>query len=135
MYDCGDINEAHPSSTSAEKPKKPIIFCGDLNVAAMPIDLANPKSNENSAGYTPQEREKFRQLLESGFIDTFRHKHPDEKKYSWWSYMFKARERNIGWRIDYFLTHGLDPDRIKEADILTDVHGSDHCPVLLDLDL
>lgn len=101
----------------------------------MPIDLANPKSNENSAGYTPQEREKFRQLLEAGFIDTFRYLHPDEKKYSWWSYMFKARERNVGWRIDYFLIYGLEPERIKEADILTDIHGSDHCPVLLDLDL
>lgn len=136
MYDYGDIKEAHQSSISTEPPKKkPIIICGDLNVAAMPIDLANPKANEGNAGYSPQEREQFQKLLDAGCIDTFRHLHPDEKKYSWWSYRFGAREKNIGWRIDYFLTHGLDPDKIKTADILTDVHGSDHCPITLELDL
>ena len=134
MYDCGDIKETHPSSTSAERPKKPIIICGDFNVAATPLDLANPKANEGNAGYSPQEREKFHQLKEAGFIDTYRHLHPDEQKYSWWSYRFKSRERNIGWRLDYFLTNGLDPERIKRADILTDIHGSDHCPIVLEID-
>ena len=134
MYDYGDIKEAHPSSTSTAKPKKPIIICGDLNVAATPMDLANPKANEGNAGYSLQERESFQKLLELGCIDTFRHLHPDKQEYSWWSYRFKARERNIGWRIDYFLTYGLDPERIKTAEILTDVQGSDHCPILLEVD-
>ena len=135
MYDCGDIKEAHPSSTFTGKPQKPIIVCGDLNVAATPMDLANPKANEGNAGYSIEERESFAKLLDMGFIDTFRHMHPDEKKYSWWSYRFNSRERNIGWRLDYFLTHSLDPDRIKEAEILADITGSDHCPVLLDVDI
>lgn len=135
MYDCGDIKEAHQSSISTGKPQKPIIICGDFNVAAMPIDLANPKANEGNAGYSPQEREGFRKLLEMGCIDTFRHLHPDKQEYSWWSYRFKARERNIGWRIDYFLTYGLEPERIKRAEILTEVQGSDHCPILLEIDI
>ena len=103
--------------------------------AANPIDLANPKSNQKSAGYTHQEREKFQNLLDAGFVDTFRMLHPDEVKYSWWSYMFNARAKNVGWRIDYFLASEDAKDKIVEADILTDVQGSDHCPVLLRLDV
>lgn len=134
MYDDGDVNTAHTSYIPQVK-KKPIIICGDLNVAANPIDLKNPKANQGSAGYTQEEREKFRQLLDAGFVDTFRMLHPDEVKYSWWSYMFKARERNAGWRIDYFLASEDAKDKIIEADILTDIQGSDHCPVLLNLDV
>lgn len=135
MYHDGDSNDAPTSYIPTGKPKKPIIVCGDFNVAATALDLKNPKANEGSAGYTTQEREKFQKLLEAGFTDTFRHLHPDEQKYSWWSYRFKARERNTGWRIDYFLTYGIDPDRIKQAEILTDVYGSDHCPILLEVDI
>lgn len=134
MYDDGDVNTTHTSYIPVAK-KKPVIICGDLNVAANPIDLKNPKANQGSAGYTQEEREKFRQLLDAGFVDTFRMLHPDEVKYSWWSYMFKARERNAGWRIDYFLASEDAKDKIVEADILTDVQGSDHCPVLLRLDV
>ena len=134
MYDDGDLNTTHTSYIPVAK-KKPIIICGDLNVAANPIDLKNPKANQGSAGYTQEEREKFRQLLDAGFVDTFRMLHPDEVKYSWWSYMFKARERNAGWRIDYFLASEDAKDKIVEADILTDIQGSDHCPVLLRLDV
>lgn len=104
-------------------------------MAATPMDLKNPKANDGSAGYTPQEREKFRKLLDSGFIDTYRYMHPDKQEYSWWSYRFKARERNAGWRIDYFLVYGIEPERIRSAEILTDVYGSDHCPILLDIDI
>lgn len=134
MYDDGDVNTTHPSYIPKAK-KKPVIICGDLNVAASAIDLKNPQANQNSAGYTQQEREKFRQLLDAGYVDTFRMLHPDEVKYSWWSYMFKARERNAGWRIDYFLASEDAKDKIVEADILTDIQGSDHCPVLLRLDV
>ena len=134
MYDDGDINRTHPSYIPVAK-NKPIIICGDLNVAANPIDLKNPKANQGNAGYTQQEREKFRALLDAGFVDTFRTLHPDDVKYSWWSYMFKARERNAGWRIDYFLASEDAKDMIVEADILTDIQGSDHCPVLLRLDV
>lgn len=134
MYDDGDVNTTHTSYIPVAK-KKPIIICGDLNVAANPIDLKNPKANQGSAGYTQEEREKFRQLLDAGFVDTFRMLHPDDVKYSWWSYMFKARERNAGWRIDYFLASEDAKDKIVEADILTAVQGSDHCPVLLRLDV
>ena len=134
MYDGGDINTTHTSYIPRAK-KKPIIICGDLNVAANPIDLKNPQANQNNAGYTQQEREKFRALLDAGYVDTFRMLHPDDVKYSWWSYMFKARERNAGWRIDYFLASEDAKDKIVEADILTDIQGSDHCPVLLRLDV
>lgn len=134
MYDGGDINTTHPSYIPQAK-KKPIIICGDLNVAANPIDLKNPQANQRNAGYTQEEREKFQNLLNAGFVDTFRTLHPDEVKYSWWSYMFKARERNAGWRIDYFLASEDAKDKIVEADILTDIQGSDHCPVLLRLDV
>ena len=118
------------------KPKKnPIIICGDFNVAATELDLKNPKNNVKNAGFTPEEREKFKTLLDSGFTDSYRYLHPDTEKYSWWSYRFKARERNAGWRIDYFLTSDSIKDKIKDAEILTDVIGSDHCPIELDIDI
>ena len=114
--------------------KKPVIFCGDLNVAHQEIDLKNPKTNRNNAGFTDQERAKFTQLLEAGFVDTFRYFYPDQEGiYSWWSYRFKAREKNAGWRIDYFCVSESLKERLVDAKILTDVMGSDHCPVELDI--
>lgn len=114
--------------------KKPVIYCGDLNVAHKEIDLKNPKSNHLNAGFTDQERECFTKVTESGFIDSFRYFYPDEKdKYSWWSYMFKAREKNAGWRIDYFVVSEKIKDRMVDAKIHADILGSDHCPVELDL--
>ena len=112
--------------------KKPVIICGDLNVAHQEIDIKNPAANKNNAGFTQEERDKMTQLLEAGFTDTFRHLYPDRRDaYSWWSYMSNARERNIGWRIDYFLvSRSIDPF-IQDAEILPEVQGSDHCPVLL----
>lgn len=116
--------------------KKPVIVCGDMNVAHKEIDLKNPKTNHNNAGFTDQEREKFTLLLEAGFTDTWRHFHPDlEGVYSWWSYRFQSRQRNTGWRIDYFLTSNSLKDRLKDAKIHTDILGSDHCPVELDIDI
>ncbi|MBS5414108.1 MAG: exodeoxyribonuclease III [Firmicutes bacterium] len=133
---CGDLKESQPSLTQEAKPKKkPIIICGDFNVAATELDLKNPKNNVKNAGFTPEEREKFKTLLDSGFTDSYRYLHPDTEKYSWWSYRFKARERNDGWRIDYFLTSDSIKDKIKDAEILTDVMGSDHCPIELDIDI
>lgn len=108
---------------------KPVVLCGDLNVAHKEIDIKNPKSNLRSAGFTIEERTKFQELLDSGFIDTFRHKYPDLVKYTWWSYMFNARLKNIGWRIDYFVVSNNFIDKIKDALIYNDVFGSDHCPV------
>lgn len=114
--------------------KKPVIFCGDLNVAAEEIDLKNPKTNRKNAGFTDEEREKFRKIKESGFVDTFRYFYPDEEGiYSWWSYRFRAREKNAGWRIDYFCVSQSLKERLEDARIHTDVMGSDHCPVELDL--
>lgn len=114
--------------------KKPVIFCGDLNVAHKEIDLKNPKTNRKNAGFTDEERGKFSALLEAGFIDTFRYFYPDmEQIYSWWSYRFKAREKNAGWRIDYFIVSEALKDRLEDAKILTDVYGSDHCPVVLEM--
>ena len=114
--------------------KKPVIFCGDLNVAHREIDLKNPKTNRKNAGFTDEERQKFTELLEAGFIDTFRYFYPEKEGiYSWWSYRFKAREKNAGWRIDYFCVSKCLEDRLEDAKILTDVMGSDHCPVELDL--
>ena len=114
--------------------KKPVIFCGDLNVAHKEIDLKNPKTNRKNAGFTDEERGKFSELLASGFIDTFRHFYPDmENIYSWWSYRFSARAKNAGWRIDYFCVSEALKDRLADAKILTDIMGSDHCPVELDL--
>lgn len=112
--------------------RKPVIFCGDLNVAHREIDLKNPRSNRNNAGFTDQEREKFSHLLESGFIDTFRYFYPERTGiYSWWSYRFRAREKNAGWRIDYFCVSESLKDRLVSAAIHTEVMGSDHCPVEL----
>jgi len=115
---------------------KPVVYCGDLNVAHEEIDLKNPKTNRKNAGFSDEEREKMTKLLSSGFTDTFRYLYPDlTGAYSWWSYRFKAREKNAGWRIDYFIVSERIRDRIKAASILSDVFGSDHCPVLLELDL
>jgi exodeoxyribonuclease-3 len=116
--------------------KKPVVVCGDLNVAHQEIDLKNPKSNRKNAGFTDEERAKFTQWLNAGFTDTFRHFYPDQKDiYSWWSYRFKAREKNAGWRIDYFVTSQSLDDKLVDAKIHTDVLGSDHCPVELTLDI
>ena len=113
---------------------KPVIVCGDMNVAHKEIDLKNPKTNRRNAGFTVEEREKFSMLLESGFVDTFRYFYPEQEGiYSWWSYRFKAREKNAGWRIDYFLVSECLKDKLQDAKILTDVMGSDHCPVEVDL--
>lgn len=112
---------------------KPVIICGDMNVAHEEIDLKNPKTNRQNAGFTDQEREKMSQLLGSGFTDTYRWLHPDEVKYSWWSYRFHAREKNAGWRIDYFLASDRLRDRIQAATIHNEIYGSDHCPVGLEI--
>ena len=112
---------------------KPVISCGDYNVAHEEIDLKNPKTNRMNAGFTDEEREKFTKLLNEGFIDTFRTLHPEEVTYSWWSYRFQARKKNTGWRIDYFVTSERLKDSIKTAAIHTNVYGSDHCPVELDI--
>ena len=115
--------------------KKPVIVCGDLNVAHKEIDLKNPKSNRKNAGFTDEERGKFQELLDAGFVDTFRHFYPDQQDiYSWWSYRFKARERNSGWRIDYFVTSERLVPRLTSAKIHTEIYGSDHCPVELVID-
>ena len=112
--------------------KKPVIVCGDLNVAHQEIDLKNPKSNKRNAGFTDEERGKFQELLDAGFIDTFRYFHPDQRDiYSWWSYRFRARERNSGWRIDYFVTSQRLAPQLASAKIHTEIFGSDHCPVEL----
>lgn len=113
--------------------QKPIVLCGDLNVAHQEIDLKNPKTNRGSAGFSDEERAKFSDLLNSGFIDTYRYLYPEKIEYSWWSYRFKARERNAGWRIDYFIVSKRLKNRIQEAKIHTDVTGSDHCPVSLEI--
>ena len=113
---------------------KPVIFCGDLNVAHKEIDLKNPKTNRRNAGFTDEERGKMSALLDDGFIDTFRYFYPEEVVYSWWSYRFRAREKNTGWRIDYFICSETLKDRLKDAKIHTEVMGSDHCPVELDIE-
>lgn len=116
--------------------KKPVVVCGDLNVAHKEIDLKNPKTNRKNAGFTDEERGKMTTLLESGFTDTFRHFYPDQEGiYSWWSYRFQARQKNAGWRIDYFLASSSIDDKLISAKIHTDIHGSDHCPVELMLDI
>lgn len=115
---------------------KPVIYCGDLNVAHNEIDLKNPKTNRKNAGFTEDERKKFSAVLNSGFTDTFRFFYPDaEGVYSWWSYMFKAREKNAGWRIDYFVTSKSLDDKLEDAKIHTDILGSDHCPIELDINI
>lgn len=113
--------------------KKPIVFCGDLNVAATEKDIKNPKANVKNAGFTPEEREKFQCVLNSGFIDTYRYFYPEKIEYSWWSYRFKARERNAGWRIDYFCVSESLKEKLMDAKIHTEIMGSDHCPVELDI--
>ena len=116
--------------------KKPVIYCGDLNVAHEEIDLKNPQTNHNNAGFTDRERACFSKVLASGFTDTFRFFYPDLKDaYSWWSYRFHSREKNAGWRIDYFVTSEDLAKKIKEAYIYSDIMGSDHCPVGIDIDL
>ena len=113
---------------------KPVLFCGDLNVAHKEIDIARPKDNVKNAGFTPEERESFTEYINHGFIDSFRHFHPEEKdNYSWWSYMHNAREKNIGWRIDYFCVSNLLKNNLISAKILKDIKGSDHCPILLEI--
>ena len=113
--------------------KKPVVVCGDMNVAHEEIDIKNPKTNRRNAGFTDEEREKMTQLLDSGFIDTFRMLYPEQVTYSWWSYRFRARERNTGWRIDYFLISERLRDRLEDAKIHTEIMGSDHCPIEVDL--
>ena len=115
--------------------KKPVIYCGDLNVAHEEIDLKNPKTNHFSAGFSDEERGKFTELLKAGFADTFRSLYPDTVKYSWWSYMFKSREKNVGWRIDYFVVSQRILEKVKDSFILNEIMGSDHCPVGIEIDL
>lgn len=111
--------------------RKPVVICGDLNVAHQEIDLKNPKTNRRNPGFTDEERGAFSRLLEAGFIDTYRHLHPETQKFSWWSYRYNARAKNIGWRIDYFLMSRRMADRLVEAEILDHITGSDHCPVTI----
>lgn len=115
--------------------KKPVIYCGDLNVAHEEIDLKNPKTNHSNAGFTDEERGKFSELLGAGFADSFRYLYPDTVKYSWWSYMMKARERNIGWRIDYFVVSDRIKDKLTDSFILNEITGSDHCPVGIEINI
>ena len=113
--------------------KKPVIACGDFNVAHNPIDIRNPESNERNAGYTIEERNQFQKLMESGFIDSFRHLYPDKVQYTWWSYMFNARANNVGWRIDYFILSERLASKMKNSIIRDEIYGSDHCPVVLEI--
>jgi exodeoxyribonuclease-3 len=113
---------------------KPVIYCGDLNVAHNEIDLKNPKTNIGNAGFSYEERGKMTELLDSGFTDSYRYLHPDTVKYSWWSYMFQARAKNAGWRIDYFIVSERIKEQMKDAAIRTTIEGSDHCPVVLELE-
>ena len=127
-------DKAFLSYLKKTEQRKPVVLCGDLNVAHQPIDLARPKSNYNkTSGYTQVEIDGFSAFLKKGFIDTFRQLYPDEIKYSWWSYMFNARKKNVGWRIDYFLVSKGLMSRVKDSQILTEIEGSDHCPILLQL--
>lgn len=128
-------NKAFEDFVSSLKEKKSVVFCGDLNVAHTEIDLKNPKTNLRNPGFTIEERNDFSRLLSHGFIDTFRYLHPDEIKYSWWSYRFRAREKGIGWRIDYFIISEDLKNKLRSAEIHNDVFGSDHCPVSIDIDL
>ena len=131
-----DWDDAFRAYVKGLDEKKPVIICGDLNVAHNEIDLKNPKTNRRSAGFTDEERGKFTELLEAGFVDTFRHFYPDMKEiYSWWSYRFKAREKNAGWRIDYYVTSESLREKLVDAKIHTQVIGSDHCPVELEIEL
>lgn len=130
-----EFNEAYLDFIKKIKKDKPLILTGDFNVAHREIDLKNPKQNEKNAGFTPEERKFVDELISLGFIDTFRYFYPKEEKYTWWSYRFHARDRNIGWRIDCFFTRKKDIKKVKKSEILDDVYGSDHCPVRLTLDI
>ncbi len=131
-----DWEEAFLAYLKKLEGKKPVVFCGDLNVAHKEIDLKNPKTNHKNAGFTDEERQKFSQILDAGFVDTFRYFYPDaEGIYSWWSYRFSARAKNAGWRIDYFCVSEILKDKLEDAKILTSIMGSDHCPVELDIKL
>jgi len=130
-----DFNAAFLQYVKNLEKKKPVIFCGDLNVAHKEIDLKNPKENIGNPGFTCEERGWMDKFLAAGYIDTFRHFHPDKIQYSWWSYKFRARERNIGWRIDYFLVSSKLIKRVKSAFILDKIMGSDHCPVGVEIDI
>lgn len=112
---------------------KPVVYCGDMNVAHNEIDLKNPKTNVGNAGFTPEERSKMTELLEAGFTDAYRFLYPERVEYSWWSYRFKSRERNVGWRLDYFILSDRLRDRVGRVEILTDILGSDHCPIMLEM--
>lgn len=127
--------EAFKAYLKKLEEKKPVLACGDFNVAVEDIDLKNPKTNRKNAGFTDEEREKMRSLQDAGFIDTFRYFYPDlEGVYSWWSYRFNARKNNAGWRIDYFLASEILKEKLQKAEILSDVYGSDHCPITLEID-
>ena len=115
------------------REKKNVIYCGDLNVSHQEIDIKNPDSNRRNAGFTDEERGKMTELLDSGFVDTFRYLYPTEVKYSWWSYMRNARSKNIGWRLDYFIVNKEFIDRVVDSKILSDIEGSDHCPIELEI--
>ena len=132
-YRC-EFEDAMRSYMTALDKKKPVIYCGDLNVAHNEIDLKNPGPNRGNAGFSDEERGKMTDLLDAGFTDSFRHLYPETVTYSWWSYRMKARERNAGWRIDYFIISDRLRDKVKDAAILTDIYGSDHCPVELDIE-
>lgn len=128
--------DGYPKESPSRCKSKPIIICGDFNVAATEIDLKNPKSNRRNAGFTDEERGKFQELLEAGFTDAFRKLYPDkEGAYTWWSYRFNARKNNAGWRIDYFIVSNDIADRIRDVIIHDEIMGSDHCPIELDIDL
>ena len=128
--------DGYAKESPSRYKSKPIIICGDLNVAASALDLKHPKSNVGNAGFTPAERGKFQELLQSGFTDSFRHLYPNQKDaYTWWSYMRNARANNAGWRIDYFLISDFAADSIQESAMHSDIMGSDHCPIELDVDL
>ena len=131
-YRC-EFEDAMRSYLSSLDKLKPVIYCGDLNVAHNEIDLKNPKQNRGNAGFSDEERGKLNELLDAGFTDSYREMNPDTVKYSWWSYRMKARERNAGWRIDYFIISDRLKSSIKTAEILNEVFGSDHCPVLLEI--
>lgn len=133
-YRC-EFEDAMRGYLSALDAKKPVVYCGDLNVAHNEIDLKNPGPNRGNAGFSDEERGKLTELLGAGFSDTFRTLHPEEVKYSWWSYRMKARERNAGWRIDYFIVSDRLMEKVREAEILDDVLGSDHCPVSVEIGL
>ncbi len=132
-YRC-EFEDAMRSYLTELDQVRPVIYCGDLNVAHNEIDLKNPGPNRGNAGFSDEERGKMDELLDAGFTDTFRYLHPDTVKYSWWSYRMKARERNAGWRIDYFIVSNRLREKLRDADILTEVYGSDHCPVEVVID-